>query len=152
MPNAAELLSRLSIEQIRTACKLRFRNLRKDFKAKLKKATAATTPTLGTANESHVPIDPALDETTTPTDPAYPATPIPELRSRAKGKFKVRAAKRGKLTGDAAKFQAPKYDSYFEPGPMSDDEDKYNLVDGAWVKVPNLFESREFEFISEEMR
>ncbi|CUA74370.1 Metal resistance protein YCF1 [Rhizoctonia solani] len=154
MPEAAALLSKLSIEQVRTACKLRFQYLRKDFKSKVKKF--AEVQVQATANENSLPIDPILQPPNAPqippVDPPYPATSIPELRSRAKGKSKLRAAKRERLTGDAAKFQAPKYDSYFQPGAMSDDEDKYNLVDGVWVKVPNLFESREYDFISEECR
>ena len=34
---------------------------------------------------------------------------------------------------------------------MSDDKDKSDLVDGMWVKVPNVFESHEFDFMSEEV-
>ncbi|KAB5590972.1 Metal resistance protein YCF1 [Ceratobasidium theobromae] len=153
VPEATELLSKLSIEQIQIACRLRFWYLRKDFKKKLKVAAAAPVA----AVETDIPIDPTLqqlDAAPNPpvSPPPYPETPNPELRSRARGKCNICTAKREKLSGEMAKFQDPKYDSYFCPGPMSDDEDKYNLVDGTWVKVPNLYESREFEFISNEMR
>ncbi|KAG8709298.1 hypothetical protein FRC11_005681 [Ceratobasidium sp. 423] len=151
-PEAAKVLSRLSIKQIKTACLLRFRYLHKDFRKKLREAEGAPAEPIG----NNIPIDPVIQQLdATPNAGAtlpHPITPIPELCSQAKGKCKLRAAKREKLTGEATKFQEPKYDSYFLPGPMSDDEDKYNLVDGTWVKVPNLFESREFEFVSDEMR
>ncbi|CUA74590.1 hypothetical protein RSOLAG22IIIB_11332 [Rhizoctonia solani] len=132
MPEAAALLSKLSIEQVRTACKLGFQYLRKDFKSKVKKS--AEVQAQATANKNNLPINPILQLPNalqiSPVNPPYPATSIPELRSRAKGKSKLRAAKHERLTGDAVKFQGPKYDSYFQPGAMSDDEDKYNLADG----------------------
>lgn len=81
-----------------------------------------------------------------------PTTPLNDLRSRATGKYHKRSRQRGLLTGVNAKYLDAKYDSYFVPGAMSDDEDEYKLVDGVWVKSAGVFISREWDFVSQELR
>lgn len=68
-------------------------------------------------------------------------------------KSQIRTRKRTALSGDQVKFKEAKYDSYFTPGAMSDDEDEYTLGDGGvWSKSENRFVSREWNFISQEVR
>lgn len=46
-----------------------------------------------------------------------------------------------------------KYDSYFTFGAVSGDEDEYTLGDGGvWSKSKNVFLSREWDFISQEVQ
>lgn len=63
----------------------------------------------------------------------------------------MRHRKRNHLSGPHDKYKDAKYDAYFEPGAMSDDEDEYNLVEGVWVKSTEGFVSREWEFVSQEV-
>ncbi|KAG8696400.1 hypothetical protein FRC08_007177 [Ceratobasidium sp. 394] len=81
-----------------------------------------------------------------------PATSLADLRSRAKGKCDIRTRKHNNLTGDDMRFKEAKYDSYFTPGAMSDDETAYEYKDGGWVKLSSHFVSRAWEYYSKDVR
>ncbi|KAG8738513.1 hypothetical protein FRC10_006772 [Ceratobasidium sp. 414] len=155
-PTARDVLAHLTHKDITTACKLQFSYLPTKFCHKsVANVAAAAQPTtthlkanrpneqVGDQEPGGMPdnmIDPVLWGTNN-----SPATSLADVQSQAKGKCDIHTQKRNNLAGVDAGFQEAKYDSYFTPGAMSDDETAYENRDGMWVKTRAL---RKWEKIS----
>lgn len=79
-------------------------------------------------------IDPGLRNQHS-TDSDMPPATLNDLRYVVRKKLHKRNRQRG-LLPENSEYSKAKYDSYFVPGAMSDDEDEYKLVGGVWVKSP----------------